>query len=397
MHSLRPSPGKVQGKLGPMTLRCFLCGKQYAADTLLNLCTCGKPLRVDHDLGQVPDRAAFESGRTDMWRFQAVLPFRGEPRSLGEGMTPLLDASTLGGNILIKEEGVNPTGSFKARGMAMAVPMAKQLGAKSLGVPTAGNAGGALAFYAASYGLEAHIWMPKDTPSANILECKQAGATVYLVDGLINDCAAKLNEEKERLGLFELSTLKEPYRIEGKKTMGYEIALQLGWKLPDVIIYPTGGGTGLIGMWKAFGEMECMGWIGKERPKMISVQASGCATLQNAFDTGERFADLFPNAHTLASGLRVPKAIGDFIMLDLIRESGGTVINVSDAALLTRTLEIARKTGINAAPEGGATLAANWELRDSGLIKESDQVVLFNTGSGVKYSEAIEAAMRLEC
>jgi threonine synthase len=376
-----------------MVLRCYLCGTSFPADSLINLCTCGKPLRVELDLKSVPDRAFFESGRTDMWRFQPVLPFQGEPLSLGEGMTPLIEASVLGGNILVKEEGVNPTGSFKSRGMAMAVPMAKQLGAKVLGVPSAGNAGGALAFYAARYGVEAHVWMPKDTPSTNILECRQAGAHVYLVNGLINDCAVKLSEEKARLGLFDLSTLKEPYRIEGKKTMGYEIALQLGWKLPDVIIYPTGGGTGLVGMWKAFDEMEEMGWIDARRPKMISVQASGCATLQVAFDKGERFADLYPNAHTIASGLRVPKAIGDFIILDLVRASGGAVVNVPDADLLERSLEIARKTGINAAPEGGATLAAYWALRHTGHILETDQVVLFNTGSGVKYSEAIQEAL----
>lgn len=376
-----------------MILRCFLCGTSYPADALINLCDCGKPLRVDLDLESVPPRETFESGRTDMWRFQPVLPYQDEPMSLGEGMTPLLDASVLGGNLWIKEEGVNPTASFKARGMAMAVPMAKKLGAKALGVPSAGNAGGALAFYAARYGLEAHVWMPKDTPSANVLECRQAGAHVYLVDGLINDCAAKLAEEKANLGLFELSTLKEPYRIEGKKTMGYEIALQLGWKLPDAIIYPTGGGTGLVGMWKAFDEMERMGWIDGKRPKMISVQASGCATLQAAFDRGERFAELFPNASTVASGLRVPKAIGDFILLDLIRASGGAVVNVPDEELMRRSLEIARKTGINAAPEGGATLAAYWKLRAAGHLRDEDQVVLFNTGSGVKYAEAIEAAI----
>jgi threonine synthase len=375
-----------------MVLRCYLCGTSYPADALINLCTCGKPLRVDLDLANVPDRAFFENGRTDMWRFQPVLPFQGEALSLGEGMTPLIAASVLGGNLFIKEEGVNPTGSFKSRGMAMAVPMAKQLGAKVLGVPSAGNAGGALAFYAARYGLEAHIWMPRDTPSTNILECRQAGAHVYLVDGLIHDCAVKLGEEKARLGLFDLSTLKEPYRIEGKKTMGYEIALQLNWKLPDVIIYPTGGGTGLVGMWKAFEEMERMGWIEAKRPKMISVQSSGCATLQAAFDSGERFAELFQKAHTIASGLRVPKAIGDFIILDLVRASGGAVVSVTDSELLARSLEIARKTGINAAPEGGATLAAYWALRQSGHIHEDDHVVLFNTGSGVKYAEATQAA-----
>lgn len=328
-----------------------------------------------------------------MWRFQPVLPFQGQPLSLGEGMTPLISAENLGGNLLIKDEGVNPTGSFKSRGMAMAVPMAKKLGAKALGVPSAGNAGGALAFYAARYNIEAHIWMPADTPQANILECRQAGANVYLVDGLINDCAAKLLENRDRLGLFDLSTLKEPYRIEGKKTMGYEVALQLGWNLPDVIIYPTGGGTGLIGMWKAFDEMEQLGWIGSKRPKMISVQASGCATLFHAYESGERFADLFPNAHTVASGLRVPKAIGDFIMLDLIRKSGGCVLTVTDQELLEASLEIARKTGVNAAPEGGATLSAYRKLRAAGTIQEDDQVVLFNTGSGVKYAEAIEQAL----
>jgi threonine synthase len=272
--------------------------------------------------------------------------------------------------------------------MAVAVAMAKHLGAAKLAVPSAGNAGGALAAYAAKAGLEAHVFMPADTPQACVVECQALGARVTLVDGLITDCAAEIARRKEAEGWFDMSTLKEPYRAEGKKTMGYELAEQMDWRLPDAIVYPTGGGTGLVGMWKAFDEMQRMGWIGPERPRMISVQAEGCAPIVRAFHSGERFAGEFENARTAASGLRVPRAIADFVMLDLIRESGGTAIAVSDEEMIAGAREISAKTGVFACPEGGATLAAARKLTESGTLKPADVVVLFNTGSGLKYLEA---------
>jgi len=323
------------------------------------------------------DRASLKDRVPTMWRYREVLP-PGEPVSLGEGFTPLHHTPSLGARWYVKDEAVNPTASFKARGMSAAVSMAKHLGATKLAVPSAGNAG-----------LEAHVYMPKDTPAAFIVECQCHGADVRLIDGLINDCAAEIAKVRDQEGWFDMSTLKEPYRAEGKKTMGYELAEQMDWRLPDAIVYPAGGGTGLVGMWKAFDEMERMGWIGPERPKMVAVQAEGCAPIVTAYDRGERFAELFPNAHTAASGLRVPKAVGDFIMLDLIRASGGTAVTVSDEEMISAAKEMARKTGVFAAPEGGATLAAAKGLRDQGFLKEDDDLVLFNTGSGVKYLEAL--------
>jgi len=304
-------------------------------------------------------------------------------------MTPLFHAPQLGDKWYVKDEGLNPTASFKARGMTTAVSMAKHLGVKKFAVPSAGNAAGAMSAYAAKAGMEAHVFMPKDTPSACILECQILGAHVILIDGLITDCAAEVGRRKSAEGWFDLSTLKEPYRAEGKKTMGYELAEQMDWKLPDAIIYPTGGGTGLVGMWKAFDEMERMGWIDSRRPKMISVQASGCAPIVRAFEKGERFAEEFPNAHTSASGLRVPRAIADFVMLDLIRASEGTAITVTDEEMISAAKEMAAKTGVFAAPEGGATLAAARHLSESGFLNPADTVVLFNTGSGLKYLEAL--------
>jgi threonine synthase len=290
-------------------------------------------------------------------------------------------------NLLIKDEGQNPTQSFKARGMTAAITMANELGVKKVAVPSAGNAAGAMAAYAAKAGMEAYIFMPSDTPRANIIECEQTGAHVTLVDGLITDCGKIVAERKEAEGWFDVSTLKEPYRVEGKKTMGYELFEQLGG-LPEVIIYPTGGGTGLIGMWKAFDEMEQMGWIGSKRPRMITVQSSTCAPIVRAFDNGERFADEFENASTVASGLRVPKAIGDFLILDAIRASGGTAIAVDDAELVAAVKEIGAATGLFVAPEGAACLPALRKLIDSGEINEGETVVMFNTGSGIKYLEA---------
>ena len=300
-----------------------------------------------------------------LWRYREVLPLPAdvEPISLGEGGTPLLRAATIWrrlglADLWVKDEAQNPTQSFKARGMAVAVSMAKHLGATKLAVPTAGNAGGALAAYAARAGLEAHIFMPRDTPRANIIECRELGANVVLIDGLITDCGAEIARRKEAEGWFDMSTLKEPYRVEGKKTLGYELAEQLDWPLPDVILYPTGGGTGLIGMWKAFDEMETLGWIGSARPRMFSVQASGCAPIVRAFEAGEATAAEFPNAHTCASGLRVPKAVGDFLMLKILRESKGGAVTVDDEEMIRVTREVGSAEGLFVAPEGAACFAA---------------------------------------
>jgi len=290
-------------------------------------------------------------------------------------------------DLWIKDESVNPTQSFKARGMTVAVSMAKFLGAKKLAVPTAGNAGGALAAYAARAGLEANIFMPNDTPKANVIECRELGAKVTLIDGLITDCGAEIARRKEQEGWFDVSTLKEPYRVEGKKTLGYELAEQLGWQLPDVVLYPTGGGTGLIGMWKAFAEMETLGWIGSKRPRMFSVQASGCAPIVRAFQAGASHAEEFPNASTRASGLRVPKAIGDFLMLKILRESNGGAVTIEDEEMIRITREVGSQEGLFVAPEGAACFAALRKLISRGQVSPNEQVVIFNTGSGVKYLE----------
>jgi threonine synthase len=355
-------------------------------------------LLVRYDLDKASKSLTKESlavRRPDLWRYREVLPVQDDTNivSFGEGWTPLLPARRLGkqvgvSELYIKDEGQNPTQSFKARGMAAAVSMAKELGAKKLAVPSAGNAAGALAAYAARAGLECFIFMPRDTPRANVVECEQTGAHVTLMEGLITDCGAEVGRRKEAEGWFDVSTLKEPYRVEGKKTLGYEVAEQLGWELPDVIIYPTGGGTGLIGMWKAFDEMERMGWIGSKRPRMVTVQAAGCAPIVRAFQEGKRFADEFPNAATTASGLRVPKAIGDFLILDALKDSGGTAVSVTDEELIAATMEIGSTEGIFCAPEGAACLPALKKLIDSGQVKSSDRVVMFNTGSGVKYMES---------
>src|SRR5688500_1065027 len=380
-------------------LECSACGLRHEAQRLLNLCQeCGKPLLVRYDLeqaGRSMKKESLSGRRPDLWRYREVLPVEDESNivSLGEGWTPLLTAERLGMTLgfealFIKDESQNPTQSFKARGMSAAVSMAKELGAQKLAVPSAGNAAGALAAYAARAGLECFIFMPRDTPRANVIECEQTGAHVTLMDGLITDCGAEVGRRKEAEGWFDVSTLKEPYRVEGKKTLGYEVAEQLNWELPDVIIYPTGGGTGLIGMWKAFDEMEQMGWIGSKRPRMVTVQAAGCAPIVRAFEEGKRFADEFPNAHTTASGLRVPKAIGDFLILDALRTSGGTALAVTDDELIAATKEIGAAEGIFCAPEGAACLPALKKLLAEGAVKTNERVVLFNTGSGVKYLES---------
>jgi threonine synthase len=353
-------------------------------------------LLVRYDLesaSQTLKQSTLADRESSLWRYREVLPVEDWTNvvSFGEGWTPLLSADRLGAelpvrlDLYIKDEGQNPTQSFKARGMTAAISMAKEFGVRKVAVPSAGNAAGAMAAYAARAGMEAHIFMPSDTPKANIIECEQTGAKVTLVDGLITDCGKIVAERKEAEGWFDVSTLKEPYRVEGKKTMGYELAEQLNWELPDVILYPTGGGTGLIGMWKAFDEMEQMGWIGSKRPKMVSVQSSTCAPIVGAFDNGERFADEFENAATVASGLRVPKAIGDFLILDAIRASDGTAIAVDDEELVAAVGEIGAAEGIFAAPEGAACLPALRKLIDDGFVEGGETVVLFNTGAGVKY------------
>lgn len=379
-------------------LACTACAREHDASVPQNVCTaCSKPLYPQYDLGAASrtlTKAALATRIKSLWRYREVLPVRSDADivTLGEGLTPLLPAPRLAARhglaqLFIKDESVNPTQSFKARGMATAVSMAKQFGLKRLAAPSAGNAGGALAAYAARAGIEAHIFMPVDTPKANVIECRELGAHVTLINGLITDCGAEVAKRKAAEGWFDMSTLKEPYRVEGKKTLGYELAEQLDWTLPDVVIYPTGGGTGLVGMWKAFGEMECLGWIGSKRPRMFTVQASGCQPIVRAFQAGEKFAAEHLGATTKASGLRVPKAIGDFIMLDILRKSGGGAVAVTDDEMIASVREVGSAEGLFVAPEGGATYAALKQLLKSGTVKPEESVVLFNTGAGVKYLE----------
>jgi threonine synthase len=374
-------------------LECTACGLQHPWSQLQNLClSCQKPLLAIVDLpaaGRTLKRETVATREKSLWRYREVLPLPGdvEPVSLGEGGTPLLRAEKFGEDIdlWIKDESLNPTQSFKARGMSVAVSMAKHLGATKLAVPSAGNAGGALAAYAARASLEAHIFMPRDTPRANIIECRELGAHVTLIDGLITDCAAEIGRRKTKEGWFDMSTLKEPYRVEGKKTLGYELAEQLNWRLPEAILYPTGGGTGLIGMWKAFDEMQALGWIGKKRPRMFAVQATGCAPIVHAFKAGEKNAAEVLDAHTIASGLRVPKAIGDFLILNILCQSKGGVIAIDDEEMIHVTREVGSSEGLFVAPEAAACFAALKSLRSAGKIGSGERVVIFNTGSGIKY------------
>ena len=403
-------------------LECGLCGREYEADRLSNLCPeCARPLLCRYDLegaaasfaspatmdDPLPARPATDAGpaaaasvadvlarrEPTLWRYHELLPVR-DPRyrlTLGEGWTPLIRALRLGAelrfpNIYVKEEGLNPTGSFKARGLCVAASRALELGVRAVSIPSAGNAAGAMSAYAALGGMEAHVFMPKDVPHTFIAECQALGAHVNLVDGLITDCGKQAAQEGQARGWFDLSTLKEPYRLEGKKTMGIELAEQLDWQLPDVIIYPTGGGTGLVGMWKAFDEMEQLGWIGPARPRMVSVQSKGCAPLVSAFHQGEEFAEPWKNAATLADGLRVPAAVADFLILRALRESSGTAVAVSDQKMMDGVHLLGRTEGIFACPEGGATLAAFQELHRQGWINDQETVVLFNTGTGLKYT-----------
>ncbi|HTQ58542.1 MAG TPA: threonine synthase [Bryobacteraceae bacterium] len=378
-------------------LECSLCHQAYPPDQVRHLCTCGGPLLVRYDLAAIRgawDRARLRDAPTSMWRYAPVLP--ADDRSivtLGEGLTPLIAARRLGArlgarDLWIKDEGLNPTGSFKARGLSCAVSMAVQLGVRQMAIPSAGNAASALAAYAAAAGIEAHIFMPRDVPQANFVECQAFGAQVTLVDGLISDCAKLVAAGVENHGWYDVSTLKEPYRIEGKKTMGYEVAEQFDWRLPDAIFYPTGGGVGIIGMWKAFDEMQALGWIGAERPKMISVQVEGCQPVVRAFERGEARSQFWENASTVAAGLRVPKPLGDFLILDAVRASGGTALAVSDPDLLDAGLQLAREEGIFAAPEGAACVAALARLLASGFLKPGERIVIYNTGAGLKYLEA---------
>jgi threonine synthase len=378
-------------------LECGLCGERFEADRLWNLCPkCGKPLLARYGLAAARaavSREDLEGREASMWRYRELLPVRddGFRLCLGEGFTPLFEADRLGreighGPLYVKDEGLNPTGSFKARGLSAAVSRAFELGVKAVSIPTAGNAGCAMSAYAALAGMEAHVFMPADVPKPFINECRVLGATVTLIGGLITDCGKAAREGVEKFGRFDVSTLKEPYRIEGKKTMGYEVAEQMGWRLPDVIVYPTGGGTGLVGMWKAFAEMEALGWIGSKRPRMVTVQAEGCAPMVRAFRDGKEFAEPWADAHTIADGMRVPAAVGDFLILRALRESGGTAVAVSDAEILDATYLLGKTTGIWPAPEGGATLAALLRLKKDGWVRDGESVVLFNTGSGAKYS-----------
>jgi len=376
-------------------LECTWTGQKIESEQLVGLSEAGKPLFARYDLEALKGRLTREamSGRSaDLWRYAEVLPVR-DPAArigLGEGWTPLLDApraaARLGVDRLwIKDEGQNPTGSFKARGLCLAVSRALELGASAVALPSAGNAGSAAAAYGAAAGLPVHVVVPSDTPAPILEEITALGADLQLLDGLITDCAKVVRRGVEEQGWFDLSTLKEPYRVEGKKTMGYELVEQLGGRLPDAIVYPTGGGTGLIGMWKAFDEMEALGWIGPERPKMFTVQAEGCAPVVRAWETGADHAEPWVDAATYASGLRVPGAVGDFLMLRALRESGGGAVAVRDRDMAEWVLRIGADTGIFAAPEGGATAAAVPILLQRGMISPSDEVVLFNTGSGLKY------------
>jgi len=389
-------------------LECSRCHARLSADSPQTVCTrCPQPpagsLFVRYDLthlhgtspAEVVGRDAARVPWAGMWRYRSVLP-EVEPVTLGEGWTPMLRSKRYR-NAFLKEEGANPTGTFKARGLALAVTMAKHYGLRKLAVPSAGNAAGALAAYAAAAGIEAHIFMPRDVPFANYVEAVAYGASVTLVDGLISDCARMVAERKEKEGWFDISSLKEPFRIEGKKTMGYELVEQLGWEYPDAVFYPTGGGVGLIGMWKAFDELEQLGWVkpGK-RPRMIAVQAAGCAPVARAFEEGADVSQMWEDAATFAAGLRVPKPYGDAIMLKILRDSGGVALTQTDEQILASILDWARNEGIFLSPEGAAATAAYDRLLETGFLKPCDRVVLFNTGAGLKYTDVTGEAMKLQ-
>ncbi len=383
-------------------LECTRCGKEYSGTEPINLCQCGAPLFARYDLSTAArefTREQIQTQRNSLWRYAPMLPVKSERSrlTLGEGWTPLLQPSrwneSVGhAQIYIKDESGNPTLSFKARGLAMAVSRAHELGVEKIAIPSAGNAAGATAAYCAVAGIECHVFMPADVPETFRMECQALGAEVNLVPGLITDCGRKVAELKDREHWFDVSTLKEPYRVEGKKTMGYELAEQFDWNLPEVIIYPTGGGTGLIGMWKAFEEMEALGWIDHKRPRMVSVQTTGCAPIVRAFEQGAEHAEPWQNAATIAAGLRVPAAIGDFLMLRALRESHGTAVAVSDEELIAEIKNFGAHSGMVVCPEGAAAMVAAKKLIHSGWIRSGERVVVFNTGSGMKYPEAVAAA-----
>jgi threonine synthase len=383
-------------------LECSRCRATLDATTPQTVCTqCAGALYVRYDLSAAKGitvrntigTTAADHRWSGMWRYGAVLP-NIDPVTLGEGWTPMLPSRRYE-NLLLKEEGANPTGTFKARGLSLAMTMARHYGIKKIAVPSAGNAGGAAAAYAAAAGIEAHIFMPKDVPLANQVECLVYGAKMTLVDGLISDCARIVTERKQQEGWFDLSTLKEPFRIEGKKTMGYELVEQSGWSYPDAVFYPTGGGVGLIGMWKAFEEMEALGWVTGRRPKMIAVQAAGCAPVARAFDQNEPASQMWQNAATFASGLRVPKPYGDYLILEIVRESQGTVVALTDEQIFASLSDWASNEGIFLSPEGAAATAAYDHLLATGFLSPDDRVVLFNTGSGNKYTDVVANSLGL--
>ena len=384
-------------------LECSMTSEHYAADMLHGLSRVGRPLLVRYDLeaaGKSLTREALAERPADLWRYRELLPVRRAENivSLGENATPIIALDKVAAqhgasNLWVKDEGRLPTGSFKARGLVMAISMAKELGVTTIAMPTNGNAGAAAAAYASRVGIESVIFCPADTPEINVREIAAQGARVYRVNGLIDDCGKLVGQGAKERGWFDLSTLKEPYRIEGKKTMGLELAEQLGWQLPDVIFYPTGGGTGLIGMWKAFDEMETLGWIGSERPRMIAVQAEGCAPMVRAWEAGERYATRWEDAHTIAMGIRVPQAVGDFLILDAVRASNGFAIAVSDTAIVQAVDDAARMDGLLLCPEGGATLAAWREALARGLVSPDDRALLFNCATGLKYPMADQSRM----
>jgi threonine synthase len=399
-----PEPTQYRSQL--THLECALSGERFEHNYPHRLNPAnGKPLLARYDLDKASEtlvKSSLAEREPNMWRYREVMPVIDPANivTLGEGFTPLLQARRLGkhlgmSSLLIKDEGVNPTGSFKARGLSAAVSKALELGQTKLTMPSAGNAAGAMSAYAAEAGMEAHVFMPRDAPMANQIECVAYGAELNLVDGFITDAGRISGEAAEKHGYFDVSTLKEPYRVEGKKTMGYEIVEQLGFEVPDVVIYPTGGGTGIIGIWKALDEMERLGWIGAERPRMVCVQAEGCSPLVNAYNKGEEFAEPVANPVTLAAGMRVPAAVGDFLVIRAVRESGGTALTVTDDQMVDAVKDMASFEGIFPAPEGGATLAALEKLLDSSEVNHDDRVVLLNTGSALKYLDVLGPALGL--
>ena len=385
----------------PISLHCPKCGEKLPADTVQNLCGCGSPLLVDYDLEAVQDTLRQEGlahREPNMWRYWELLPLedRANLVSLGEGWTPILRLDRLGrelglANLLMKDEGLNPTGTFKARGASAGASRAKELGVRQIAMPTAGNAGGSWAAYCAAGGMELHVVMPEDTPEINKLEAHAYGAHVYLVKGLISDAGRIVGKGVQQYGWFDASTLKEPYRIEGKKTLGLEIIEQFGWEPPEAILYPAGGGVGLIGMWKAFDELEAIGWIDRRRPKLIAVQPEGCAPIVKAFQEGKEESTFWEGAATIASGLRVPKALGDFLVLRAIKETNGYAIAVSDQAILDASALLAQREGLFICPEGAALVASLPELQRLGVLRAQDRVLLLNTGTGLKYPQTVQA------